>query len=83
MAEFFERVGRRFVYATLVITFLALMALALPATGPIRGLSVSDIQISQEATLTYSDPMGDPGALGSPEWAPAENPAPQTPDEVK
>ena len=45
VADFFERVGRRFVYATLVLTFLALLALALPSTGPVRGLSAADIQI--------------------------------------
>ena len=44
VADFFERVGRRFVYATLVLTFLALLALALPSTGPVRGLSAADIQ---------------------------------------
>lgn len=80
---FFERVGRRFVYATLVITFLALLALTLPSTGPVRGLSASDIQISQEATVAYSDPMGDPGVSGNPELAPAESPASQPTDEVK
>jgi anti-sigma factor RsiW len=83
VAEFFERVGRRFVYATLVITFLALLALALPSTGPVRGLSVSDIQITQEAALAYSDPMGDPGTLESPDLAPAQTPAPKVTDEVK
>ncbi len=36
MADFFERVGRRFVYATLALTLLALLALALPSTGPVR-----------------------------------------------
>ncbi len=58
VAEFFERVGRRFVYATLVLTFLALLALALPSTGPIRGLTSADLP-AQEAVLAYSDPMGE------------------------
>jgi hypothetical protein len=84
VTEFFERVGRRFVYATLVLTFLALLAMALPSTGPVRGLSLTDIQItSQEASLAYSDPVGDPAALGVPEVAPVETAVPGPPDEVK
>jgi hypothetical protein len=84
VADFFERVGRRFVYATLVLTFLALLALALPPAGPVRGLSVADIQISaQEASLAYSDPMGETSLQESPELAPAEAPAPVVTNEVK
>lgn len=84
VAEFFELVGRRFVYATLVLTFVALLAMALPATGPVRGLTSNDIQItSQEATLAYSDPVGDPGVQGTSEIAPAESPQPPLTDEVK
>jgi len=45
LADFFERVGRRFVYATLVVTFLALLAMAVPSTGPVRGLTAADIQM--------------------------------------
>jgi hypothetical protein len=84
VAEFFERVGRRFVYATLVLTFLALLALALPPTGPVRGLSATDIQITtQEALVAYSDPVGDPGVQGTPELAPVETPEPAAPNEVQ
>jgi len=84
LAEFFERVGRRFVYATLALTFLALLALAVPSTGPVRGLSSNDIQISsQEASLAYSDPVGDPGVQEAPELAPAETPEPAVSNEVK
>ena len=75
VADFFERVGRRFVYATLALTFLALLALALPSTGPVRGLSAADIQIpAQEASLAYSDPMGETGLQESPDLAPVETP---------
>jgi len=82
-ADFFERVGRRFVYATLVLAFVALLALALPS-GPVRGLSAADIQIpTQEVLLAYSDPMGDTGVQEAPELAPVETPAPAVTDEVK
>ena len=84
LADFFEQVGRRFVYATLVLTFLALLALALPSTGPVRGLSAADIQMpAQEALVAYSDPMGETGLQGTPDLAPVEAPAPAVPNEVK
>jgi hypothetical protein len=84
VADFFERVGRRFVVATLVLTFLALLGLALPSTGPVRGLAAADIQVpAQEASLAYSDPMGETGAQESPNVAPAEAPAPDVTNEVK
>ena len=84
VADFFEQVGRRFVYATLVLTFLALLALALPPTGPVRGLSAADIQMSvQEASLAYSDPMGETGVQESPDLGPVEVPAPAVTNEVK
>jgi hypothetical protein len=59
VGEFFERVGRRFVYATLVLTFLLFMALVLPPTGPIRGESTADLLVpAEETTLVPSDPLG-------------------------
>ena len=77
MADFFEQVGRRFVYATLVLTFLALLAVALPPTGPVRGLTAADIQMpTQEALLAYSDPIGETSMQESPDLAPEEVPAP-------
>jgi predicted anti-sigma-YlaC factor YlaD len=84
MADFFEQVGRRFVYATFVLTCLALLALALPPTGPVRGLTVADIQIaSQEAVLPNADPIGETSLQESPEVAPEEVPAPTVTNEVK
>jgi hypothetical protein len=84
VADFFERVGRRFVYATFVLTCLVLLALALPPTGPVRGLTAADIQMStQEASLAYSDPMGDTNLQESPDLAPEDSPAPAVPNEVK
>jgi hypothetical protein len=84
VADFFERVGRRFVYATLALTFVALLALALPSTGPVRGLGAADIQLpAQEALVAYSDPMGDIGLQEAPELAPVETPAPAVTNEAK
>jgi hypothetical protein len=84
VADFFERVGRRFVYATLALTFVALLALALPSTGPVRSLSAADIQFpAQEALVAYSDSMDDIGLQEAPEVAPAETPAPAVTNEAK
>ena len=85
VADFFERVGRRFVYATLVLTFLALLALAVPSTGPVRGLTASDIQTSsvQEASLGYTDLLSESGLQGPSDVAPAETPQPSVTNEVK
>jgi hypothetical protein len=84
VTEFFERVGRRFVYATLVLTFVALLALMLPATGPVRGLTAADIQISSSETLlAYSDPIGETGMQESPDLAPPNASAPDGTKEVK
>ncbi|MFZ0963804.1 MAG: hypothetical protein WAO35_23305 [Terriglobia bacterium] len=82
VADFFERVGRRFVYATLVLTFLALLGVALPSTGPMRGLSASDMP-AQEASLAYSDPLGETGLQEPVGLAPLEAPAPAPKNEVK
>lgn len=77
IADFFERVGRRFVYATLALTLLALLGLTVPSTGPVRGLSSADVQVTtQEASLSYSDPMGAAGLQEAPDSSPAQAPAP-------
>jgi hypothetical protein len=41
-SEFFEAVGRRFVYATLALTLALLVSLALPTSGPVRGVAGAD-----------------------------------------
>ena len=41
-SEFFETVGRRFVYATLALTLALLLSLVLPTTGPVRGVAGAD-----------------------------------------
>jgi hypothetical protein len=48
--EFFEQVGRRFVYATLAVTLAFLLALALPSSGPVRGAETTDVLMSQPET---------------------------------
>lgn len=76
VAEFFERVGRRFVYATLALAMLAILALALPSTGPVHALTVTDIQVpAQEASLAYSDPIGTAGPQETPDAVTVEAPA--------
>ena len=40
--EFFETVGRRFVYATLALTLALLLSLVLPTSGPVRGVAGAD-----------------------------------------
>ena len=61
VGEFFEQIGRRFVYTTLVLTILALMALVLPSTGPVREQQAPTelLMSAQEATLTHADLLGD------------------------
>jgi len=76
VAEFFERAGRRFIFATLLLAFMVLMAFVLPASGPVRGLGATDIQPSAEATLAYADPLDESGLEPLPEMAPAEAGAP-------
>jgi hypothetical protein len=84
VAEFFERVGRRFVYGTLALTFLALLAFVVPSTGPVRALNAADIQMpEQEASLAYSDPMGAAGPQELPDAVPVEVSTPAVMDEAK
>jgi len=84
LADFFEQAGRRFVYATLVLTFFALLALALPSTGPVRGLTAADIQMpAQVALQAYADPLGEAGLQEPPDLVPAEAPAPAVTNEAK
>ncbi len=79
VVEFFEQIGRRFVYATLALTFLTLLALTLPSTGPIRGQATPDqLMPAQEATLARADPIGDNLLLDVPDAMEGETIAPST-----
>lgn len=56
--EFFERVGRRFVYATLVLALTLLLALALPPSGPLRGPAAAESVLAQPEIATMrNDPI--------------------------
>jgi len=46
-AEFFERVGRRFVLAGLLLAMLFVLALALPSSGPFRGPATAEVYLAQ------------------------------------
>lgn len=77
LADFFERAGRRVVLATLVLTLTVLLALAWPATGPLRGWAGADLAMAQaELNSAEDDPVFSPDYLDSPNVAPARLPAP-------
>jgi len=86
VGDFFELVGRRFVYATLTLALLAVLAVAVPSTGPVRALNVADVQVpapAQEVSLAYSVPIEDPSVQESPDLAPVETPVPAVTHEAK
>jgi hypothetical protein len=57
--EFLERVGRRFVYATSILTLIALLALILPSSGPVRGSATANLLVPQPEVVTAGlDPIG-------------------------
>jgi anti-sigma factor RsiW len=57
--EFLERIGRRFVYATLILTVVVLLALILPPSGPVRGPTTADLLMAQpEVVSVRFDPIG-------------------------
>jgi hypothetical protein len=67
VADFFELVGRRFVFGTLALALLAVLAFTLPSSSPMHSLASTDMQApAQEAILASSDPMGVSGALEAP-----------------
>jgi len=82
--EFLEQVGRRFVFATLVLTFLMLMALVLPSTGPVRSQSTADLLLPpQETVLVHSDPLGDIGLQDVSDTTSPEGTGPSAPKGAK
>lgn len=84
IADFLERVGRRFVFATLALVLFAVLAFSIPSTGPLRSLSAADLQgPTQEATLASADPMGGASLQETPDAAPVNSPAPATTNEAK
>ena len=64
-SEFFETVGRRFVYATLALTLALLLSLALPTTGPVRGVAGADfLGLQSRNQASQPDVVG--GEFGDP-----------------
>lgn len=62
-SEFFETIGRRFVYATLALALALLLSLALPTTGPVRGVAGADfLGLQSPSQATQPDVLG--GDLG-------------------
>jgi hypothetical protein len=58
-SEFFETVGRRFVYATLALTLALLLSMALPTTGPVRGVAGADfLGLQSHAQASQPDVIG-------------------------
>jgi hypothetical protein len=58
-SEFFEAVGRRFVYATLALTLALLLSLALPSSGPVRGVAGADfLGLQSRSQASQPDVVG-------------------------
>jgi hypothetical protein len=56
---FLETVGRRFVYATLALTLALLLSLALPTSGPVRGIAGADfLGLQTVSQSTQPDVVG-------------------------
>jgi hypothetical protein len=51
-SEFMEKVGRRFVYATLMLTLVFLLGLLLPSSSPVRGPAAAEYYLVQPETLS-------------------------------
>jgi hypothetical protein len=62
-SEFFETVGRRFVYATLALTLALLLSIVLPTSGPVRGVAGADfLGLQSNSQASQPDVIG--GDLG-------------------
>ena len=67
-AEFLERVGRRFVYATALLMLTVLLAWVLPSSGPWRGPATPEVYLAQpEIASLGSDPVFSEGSPDSPD----------------
>jgi hypothetical protein len=53
--DFWEQVGRRVVYAAGFLTLLLLLALVLPASGPLRGPTTSELYWAQSDTAGFTN----------------------------
>jgi len=50
--EFVEQVGRRFVYATLMLTLVLLLGLLLPSSGPLRGPAAAEYYLVRPESVS-------------------------------
>jgi hypothetical protein len=57
--EFFEAVGRRFIYATLALTLALLLSMVLPTSGPVRGVGSADfLGVQADSQSSQPDVIG-------------------------
>ena len=58
VADFWERAGRRVVWATLLVTLTVLLALVLPSSGPVRGPDEAEFLLARpEVATVRSEPI--------------------------
>ena len=73
-SEFFETVGRRFVYATLALTLALLLSLVLPTSGPVRGVAGADfLGLQADSQSSQPDVIGG-DIVDSHDWIPGRLP---------
>ncbi len=72
-AAFLERAGKRFVYAAALLTLGVLLALAVPASGPVRGPLPDMLMAQPEIVSARPDPLG---GSDTPEFRDVSPPAP-------
>jgi len=73
-AEIWERAGRRFVYAALLLTLTMLLALLLPSSGPLRESAAADLYVAQaDIASAENDPVLSPETALAPWPGESEN----------
>ena len=67
-AEFIERIGRRFVLASLILVMFLVLGLSLPASGPFRGSALDEPYLAQAEASPRADasPVGYESADSTP-----------------
>jgi hypothetical protein len=68
--EFFETVGRRFVYATLALTLALILSLVLPTSGPVRGVAGGDFLALQTVSQSSQPDVIGGDIVESHDWIP-------------
>ena len=68
--NFFERVGRRVVYAASFLALILLIALALPSSGPLRGPMPTEVIVAQSDRLNLAGSVFTDDTADSPEVNP-------------